>query len=285
MGQLYRNQMTLWLKGSPWYFYYAFMAFKLPPAVIAAFLTGLPVLLWKRLGDGRYFVFFWLFFWFFPFPLLGGKFTRYFTMALPCVLTVAAIGINAVAGWAVRMFERRTDEASASPPKFAHALVALVALFVIGASAYASAGAAPHYRLYTNTLGGGRERAGSYFPHDEFYDASVRDTARQIAALARPGARVASEAPELFTHYAARAGRTDLVSISLSDRAALRELAVGDIIIVARGRRYFSNTALVSKLAGAHQPVAELQLAGVASTRIYQIDDDILRSVAEINGR
>jgi hypothetical protein len=281
MGQLYRNQMTLWLKGSPWYFYYAFMAFKLPPAVIAAFLVGLPLLLSKRLGDGRYFVFFWLFFWFFPFPLLGGKFTRYFTLALPAVLTVAAIGINAAAVWLAQTLRHR-GRAGARVAGYAHASVAFA---VIIASVYASANVSPHYRLYTNVLGGGRERAGSYFPHDEFYDASMSDTARRIVALARPGARVASETPELFTHYAARAGRIDLVSISLSDRAALRELVVGDMIIVARGRRYFSNDALVSKLGATAQPTAELSLAGVSSTRIYQLDENALRSVSEIIGR
>ena len=283
MGQLYSNRMTLWLKGSPWYFYYAFMAFKLPLAVIAAFLVGLRLLLWKRLGDGRYFVFFWLFFWFFPFPLLGGKFTRYFTMALPAVLLVAAIAINAAAGWIAHGLQRR----GGAPGALSRAgyVQAAVAALVIASSAYASAGASPHYRLYTNALGGGSERAGSYFPHDEFYDASMRDAAQRIAALAPPGARVASESPELFTHYAARAGRFDLVSVSLSDRAAIRELASGDIIIVARGRRYFSNDALIAKLGVAGQPVSELSLAGVPSTRIYQLDENALRAISEFTGR
>jgi hypothetical protein len=281
MGQLYRNQMTLWLKGSPWYFYYVFMAFKLPPAVVAAFLVGLPLLLSKRLGDGRYFVFFWLFFWFFPFPLLGGKFTRYFTLALPAVLTVAAIGIDAAGRWLAQSL-RGSRAAGAASHGYAHAAVAVL---VVAASAYASAGASPHYRLYTNALGGGRERAGSYFPHDEFYDASMRDAAQRIAALAPHGARIASESPELFTHYAVRAGRIDLVSISLSDRAALRDLASGDIIIVARGRRYFSNDALVSTLERASRPIAELTLAGIPSARIYQLDENALRAVSEITGR
>jgi hypothetical protein len=288
MGQLYRNQMTLWLKGSPWYFYYAFMAFKLPPAVVATFLVGLPLLLSKRLGDGRYFVFFWLFFWFFPFPLLGGKFTRYFTLALPVVLTVAAIGIEAAGRWLAQSLSQLAQTSlggaagASSSRGYAHAAVAV--LFV-AASAYASAGASPHYRLYTNALGGGRERAGSYFPHDEFYDASMRDAARGIAALAPHGARVASESPELFTHYAARAGRLDLVSISLSDRAAVRDLASGDIIIVARGRRYFSNDALISTLGRASQPIVELTLEGVPSVRVYQLDENALRAVSEVTGR
>lgn len=280
MGQLYRNQMTLWLKGSPWYFYYAFMAFKLPLTVVAAFLVGLPLLLSKRLGDGRYFVFFWLFFWFFPFPLLGGKFTRYFTMALPVVLITAAIGINAAGRWLAQMSERVASSAT-----WRGSVRAGVAVLFIASSAYASASAMPHYRLYTNALGGGHARAGSYFPHDEFYDASMSETARNVAALARPGARVATEAPELLSHYAARAGRTDLVSISLSDRTALADLTAGDIIVVARGRRYFSNDALITRLEATSQPVVNLSLGVVPSTRIYLLDEAGLRVVAEATGR
>ncbi|HYP00817.1 MAG TPA: glycosyltransferase family 39 protein [Pyrinomonadaceae bacterium] len=281
MGQLYRNQMTLWLKGSPWYFYYAFMAFKLPLAVVAAFLVGLPLLFAKRLGDGRYFVFFWLFFWFFPFPLLGGKFTRYFTMALPVVLITAAIGINALGQWLAEAFGRWRSVAASGATRGGY-VQASIALLFIAASAYASAGAMPHYRLYTNALGGGQARAGTYFPHDEFYDASVRDAARHIAALARPGARVASEAPELLTHYAAHAGRTDLASVSLSDRAALQNLTVGDFVVVARGRRYFSNDALIAKLGANTTPAVTLSLAGVESVRIYRLDENALRALSEI---
>ncbi|HEV2799168.1 MAG TPA: glycosyltransferase family 39 protein [Pyrinomonadaceae bacterium] len=283
MGQLYRNQMTLWLKGSPWYFYYAFIAFKLPLTVVAAFIIGLPMLLSKRLGDGRYFVFFWIFFWFFPFPLLGGKFTRYFTFALPIVLVVAAISINAAGVWLAGKLRQRAATTSAREPRnFVHAAVAVLC---ISSSVLASVNAAPHYRLYTNALGGGHARAGTYFPHDEFYDASMRETAEHIAALARPGARVASETPELFTHYAIRAGRRDLISISLSDRAALRDLTVGDIVINARGRRYFSNDQIVSKLNAESLPVAELSLAGVPSVRIYQLDERTQSAVYEIIGR
>jgi predicted membrane-bound dolichyl-phosphate-mannose-protein mannosyltransferase len=280
MGHLYSNRMTLWFKGSPWYFYYAFMAFKLPLTVIVAFLCGLPLLLMKRLGDGRYFIFFWLFFWFFPFPLLGGKFTRYFTVALPVVLITAAIGIHAAGLWLAVVLRRAAANETLS--RFAQAGLAIL---VIAASAFASAGAMPHYRLYTNTLGGGQERAGSYFPHDEFYDASMRDAARYIAASARPGARVASEAPELFMHYARLAGRSDLVSLSLSDRTARADLTAGDVIIVARGRRYFSNDVLLTKLNGAVPPVAEFTLGGVPSAHIYLLDANARRALDDVIGR
>jgi hypothetical protein len=151
-----------------------------------------------------------------------------------------------------------------------YARTALV-FIVLACSAYASASAAPHYRLYTNTLGGGRERAGSYFPHDEFYDSSTPAIASIIAARARPAARVASETPEVLTHYARLAGRDDLVSVSLSDRAAVRGLAVGDFIIDARGRRYFSNDAIITKLRAVSEPEAFLIATINRSTDIARV--------------
>jgi 4-amino-4-deoxy-L-arabinose transferase-like glycosyltransferase len=270
LGRLYRNQVTLWLKGSPWYFYYAFMAFKLPVAAVAAFLVGLPLLFTKRLGDGRYFVLFWLFFWFFPFTVMGGKFTRYFTFALPAVLITAAIGINFAASRLARLW------AGVSARSYAYTFVAL---FVVTLSAYASASAAPHFRLYTNALGGGAARAGSYFPHDEFYDASTPEIASQLARLARPRARVASETPELFDYYARRAGRDDLVQVSLSDQAALGELSVGDAVVVARGRRYFSNDAAIIRLEAVSRPVATTSLGSTPSARVFILDKAALASI------
>jgi len=276
MGTLYRNQMTLWLKGSPWYFYFAFIAFKLPLAVVAAFVVGLPQLFRRKLGDGRYFVIFWLFFWFFPFTLLGGKFTRYFTFALPVVIITAAVGLQYVARRVSQLFSNRAAHG------YAHALVVIL---VVLSSAYASASAAPHYRLYTNALGGGHERAGSFFPHDEFYDASTPEAAAVIAAQARPGATVATETPELFDFYSRRAGRDDLRQISLSDPVAVGALAAGDYVVVARGRRYFSNQAATAALESSSRPVAALQLGGVPSTRIFALDESSAAAVREAAAR
>jgi hypothetical protein len=270
LGRLYRNQVTLWLKGSPWYFYYAFMAFKLPVAAVVASLVGLLLLFTKRLGDGRYFVLFWLFFWFLPFTVMGGKFTRYFTFALPAVLIGAAIGVNFAAERLARLCAGETARSYA---------YTFVALSVTSLSAYASASAAPHYRLYTNALGGGTARAGSYFPHDEFYDATTPEVAAQLARLARTGARVASETPELFDYYARRAGRDDLVQVSLSDPSAVRELSVGDAVVVARGRRYFSNDATVARLEASSRPAATISLGSTPSAQLFVLDEAALTSI------
>ncbi|MCA1632999.1 MAG: glycosyltransferase family 39 protein [Acidobacteria bacterium] len=273
LGQLYRNQLTMWLEGVPWHFYFVFMWVKLPIPVLVAFLAGLPLLFKRRLGDGRYFVIFWLYFWFFSFSFLGGKFTRYFTMALPAVHITAALGLHAASLLFERLLSRTgRDE---TPKLFARAALPL---FVFALSLSSSVSAAPNYRLYTNYFGGGRERAGSYFPHDEFYDASLPATLAAVARLARAGARVASETPELATYYARHAGRADLRSVSLSDRAALRDFEAGDVVIVARGRRYFSNDALVSKLQASGPPAAEISLGGIQAARVYVLDDDSLRN-------
>ncbi|HYE65509.1 MAG TPA: hypothetical protein VD966_08000, partial [Pyrinomonadaceae bacterium] len=268
MGTLYRNQMSLWLKGSPWYFYFVFMAVKIPLPVIAAFIVGLPLLFLKRLGDGRFFILFWLLYWFMPFTVLGGKFTRYFTMALPVVLITAAIGIHAMAQQ-LSSFVSRVFDSDLLQACTRSGVASLFILF----TALASASATPHYRLYTNMLGGGSERAGSYFPHDEFYDASLRQAVAEVAARARPGARVGSETPGLVKHYAQLAGRSDLRSLSLSDQAALREFVEGDLIIVARGRRYFSNDALIARLQASSAPVADVTLGEVPSIRIYALNE------------
>jgi hypothetical protein len=235
--------------------------------VLVGCVAGLPLLFRKRLGDGRYFLLFWLFFWFFPFTFLGGKFTRYFTFALPAVLMTSAVGLHHLAGLVTR-FRVKKPEGTV----WARWAPLSIKTLVVGLSLLASVKAAPHYRLYTNFLGGGEARAGTYFPHDEFYDSSTRDIANAVARLAPPSARVASETPELLTHYLRLAGREDLRAVSLSDRAALREFQPGDIVVLARGRRYFSNDELTSRLEAASQPTVTVSLGRVPSARVYALD-------------
>jgi hypothetical protein len=276
MGTLYRNQMTLWLKGSPWYFYYVFMGVKMSLPVVVAFLVGLPLLFRKRLGDGRFFILFWLMYWFMPFTVMGGKFTRYFTMALPVVLITSAIGIHFAAHWISRRIGSLADNDSAKAIVRA-CIISLVLIFPLVASASVS----PYYRLYTNVLGGGSESAGSYFPHDEFYDARVREAVNEIAAQARPHARVASEVPGLISYYGQLAGRNDLIPVSLSDKEAMKQFEAGDFVIVARGRRYFSNEAYVARLQETSEPIASISLGDTPAIRLFVLNEVSLFAVAE----
>ena len=275
MGTVYHHRFTEWLRGVPWYFYFLFAAVKLPVATLAAFVVGLPQLFRKRTGDGRYFIIFWLFFWFIAFTFAGGKFTRYATTVWPCLLVAAALGFEFVAGEVSRLLGPRFDGRGGW---YLRAGLAAALLF---ASAHASASSAPHYRLYLNALGGGAARAGDYFPHDEFYDSQVRDAVAEVARRARPGARVASETPGLAAFYAERAGRADLRSVSLSDPSALRELKAGDFLVVARGRRYFSNEALLNRLTQTTAPAFTVSLGQTRAADVYVVDDTILRVVAD----
>ena len=111
----------------------------------------------------------------------------------------------------------------------------------------------------------------------------MREAVTDIANRAQPGAHVASESPSLASHYAQQVGRPDLVCVSLSDPAAVNQLRPGDYIIVARGRRYFSNDALITTLRTNATPTAELSLGTVPSVKIYQLDENSLRLIQQTN--
>ena len=274
MGKLYTQRVDDWLNGIPVYFYAVFTWVKLPVLTVAGFLIGLPLIFRRKLGDGRYLLIFWLFFWvvFFCFP--GGKFTRYYTTMLPAVLITSALGIQFAGRWLANWIAKL-----AWANGIRHYVPASLAVIAISLSAIDAVQAAPHFRLFMNSLGGGMERAGTYFPHDEFYDASMRDTINEIGRRARPSARVASESPLLASYYAQRENHGDLVCVSLSDPDGLKQLGVGDFVIVARGRRYFSNDQLISSLASTARPDFQMFLGRVPSVDVYVVTEASLQTI------
>jgi dolichyl-phosphate-mannose-protein mannosyltransferase len=276
MGQLYSHRMTDWLNGIPWYFYHVFVAVKLPLLTVAGFVIGLPLLFRRKLGDGRYFILLWLFLWMMTFSFAGGKFTRYFTLALPAVLITAALGVQFASCWIARLLSRLL--AAKWPMIYVRAALAL--LVVLG-GLKAAVDAAPHFRLYTNELGGGLAKAGYYFPHDEFYDASIREAIFEIAKRAKPGAKVASETPTVAAYYAQRANRPDLVCVVLSDPEALKQLNEGDFVIDARGRRYFSNELVNATLQQTSTPAFRASLGSTPSVSVYVLDKNSLEHLLE----
>ena len=271
MNQLYTQRFSDWLRGIPAYFYLVFTAVKLPVLTVLGFLVGLPLLFRRKLGDGRYFILFWFHMWVVAFLFAGGKFTRYYTTVLPAVLITCALGIQFIGRWLANRMASAEFTAGLK-----HYVPACLAVIVIIASVVSSVQASPHFRLFTNSFGGGMQWAGYYFPHDEFYDASMRDVIGEVAMRARPGARVASESPTLAAYYAQRAQRPDLVCISLSDPEALKQLTPGDFIIIARGRRYFSNDAIITTLRDHSTPISEFKLSSTPSAKLYQLDQSSL---------
>jgi hypothetical protein len=187
------------------------------------------------------------------------------------VLITAAIGIEFFGRW----LSERLGSWFNSDGVGAYLRPSLATILVLG-SLVATINATPHFRLYTNALGGGMARAGYYFPHDEFYDASMRDVIREIAQQAKPGVTVASESTTLAGYYAERFNRQDLKCVSLSDPEALSQLRESDFIIVERGRRYFSNDALLAALSQSVTPTFTHKLSGVAAADVYLVDAKVL---------
>ena len=81
------------------------------------------------------------------------------------------------------------------------------------------------------------------------------------------------------------AGRADLRPVSLSDHAALGEFRPGDLVVVARGRRYFSNDELTARLEAASQPAAAVSLGRVPSARVYALDAATFAAFEEVVNR
>lgn len=276
MGKLYGHRLTDWLRGIPWYFYHLFLVIKLPLLTVAGFAAGFPLLFRRKIGDGRYFLLVWMFLWMMTFSFGGGKFTRYFTTILPAVLITSAIGVQAVGRW---IGKRLSSLLAADWPK-GYARAVLTAIVILG-SLKVSASSTPHFRLYTNALGGGAAKQGYYFPHDEFYDSSIREVVFEIARRAKPGARVASETPGLAAYYAQRANRADLVCIPLADPNLLQQLREGDFVIDARGRRYFSNEQSLAALEQSSAPAVQVSLGNVPSASVFMLDKKSLGAIVE----
>jgi hypothetical protein len=136
--------------------------------------------------------------------------------------------------------------------------------------------AAPHYRLYMSVLGGGPTKAGAYFPQDEFYDAYMQDAMTEMAKRAQPNARVAGEIPAVATYYAQRVNRPDLNCVDLSDPVELEKLTPGDFVIDARGRTYYTNQAMLTRLRSTSQPSFSIAMGGTQAANVYVLDQKSL---------
>lgn len=279
MGKLYPHEVKSWFQGVPWYFFGVFFAIKLPLLTLISFLIGLPLLFRRKLGDGRYFLLFWMFFWL-QFSISGSKFTRYTVFVLPALYTTAAIGAYYVIRWVARKIAERAGNDGLR----VYLKGALAGVLVIFA-ALASASAVPHYRLFTNFIGGGAANAGAYFPQDDFYDAEIGEVVNEIARRAKPQAQVASESPTVCDHYAEKLNRSDLSCVSLSDAAAIKKLGEGDFIVEALGRHYFSNDAVLAALHLSSKPAFNISVGKIPAADVYVLDQAALAGLANVAPR
>jgi len=260
-GQLYLNNMSstpFW--GTPIYFYLLFLAIKVPLVVLASFLIGFYVALKRWRHPGHVFALFMFLWWIVPYSLIGGKWLRYTLSLMPFVYMLAAVGVMSLIGSASSLF--KTSEKLR--PVVAGCAVLIFAIWP-ALTAYANG---PHYALYTNALGA--DRAGYYFPHDEFYDDGLREAIKFVCDVAPQNAIIAHETPAVTRYYLVKFGRQDLQSQAISgvdfDPA---KLSSPSYIIVQPGRTYFENREKIKFVRAHFGKVHEVSIEGLIAAEVF----------------
>jgi hypothetical protein len=259
--QLYKNNVSrtpFW--GTPIYFYALFMAIKIPLLVLGSFIVGFLVSLKRRLHPGYAFVLFMFLFWIVPYSLFGAKWLRYTLSLMPFVYMLAAIGIVELIG-----FLNRRLNASQQIRAIVAALV--VAIFV-GIPAWLAYTAGPHYALYTNALAA--NKAGYFFPHDEFYDDGLREAIKFVCDSAPQGAIIAHETPAATRYYLERFSRTDLDSKAMSaPEFDITNISGPAYFILQRGRTYFENRDKLAFIRANFKKVHEVSVNGLTAAEVF----------------
>ena len=260
-GELYKNNMSsspFW--GTPVYFYLLFLAIKVPLLIVLGMVVGFLVSIkrWRHVGHA--FLLFMFLFFVVPYSLIGGKWLRYTLALMPFVYMLAAVGVMAI-----------VDALSSKFPKGKNARVAIftgIAVLFIGLPAWTALANGPHYALYTNALAA--DKAGYYFPHDEFYDDGLREAIKYVCDNAPNQATIAHETPGVARYYLTRFGRTDLNSQAISSQSFDARTATGStFVIVQRGRTYFENVAELEFIRANYQKVNEVYIGGALAAEVF----------------
>ena len=258
-GELYKNNMSsspFW--GTPVYFYLLFLGVKLPLLVLAAFLIGLVLSFRRWRHAGHAFLIFMFLFWLVPYSLIGGKWLRYTLSVMPFVYMLAAVGVVGLIRWITTRFagSRRM------------VVTVLIVVVFVGLPAWTAFANGPHYALYTNALAA--DKAGFFFPHDEFYDDGLREAIKYVCDVAPNGATIAHETPAVTRHYLASFGRADLKSTTISSNEFDARTVAGPVfVIVQRGRTYFENREELDHVRAHFQRVHEVKVEGLSAAEVY----------------
>jgi Dolichyl-phosphate-mannose-protein mannosyltransferase len=255
-GELYKNNISsspFW--GTPAYFYLLFLAIKVPLIVTAAFVIGLVIAAKRARHVGHAFLLFMFLFWIIPYSLIGGKWLRYTLSLMPFIYMLAAVGVVGL----VNLMKEKRSKLIAS--------VISVVVFV-GLPAWTAFAHGPHYALYTNALAA--NKAGYFFPHDEFYDDGLREAIKFVCEEAPNGATMAHETPGVARYYLAQFGRTDLQSQAISSPEFDVRSVTGPVyVIVQRGRTYFENREELDYVRTNFRRVHEVKIDGASAVEVF----------------
>ncbi|MFN2529907.1 MAG: glycosyltransferase family 39 protein [Pyrinomonadaceae bacterium] len=258
---LYKNNMSsspFW--GTPIYFYFVFLIIKVPLLIVAAFIVGFAISIKRRREPAYAFLIFMFLFWIVPYSLIGGKWLRYTLSLMPLVYMFAAVGVMAL----VRVTSLRLGDR-----KNKGVIVAAAAVVIfVGIPAAAGIASGPHYALYTNALGS--NRAGYYFPHDEFYDDGVREAIKYVCDIAPLGSTIAHETPAVARYYLRVYNRQDLHSHAISEQQFnVAEVSGPTYVIVQRGRTYFENRDELAVVQNTFSKAYEVKINNATAAEVY----------------
>jgi hypothetical protein len=260
--------------GTPPWFYATALGAKIPLFMLVLIALGL-VQLWVRRSE-RGFVFLRVFVLFalVPYSLVASKFLRYMLPIFAILDIVAAVGVVWLLKFLQQLLDQRGSSSSSTNrsawglwrPRIAMAGI-VIASILDPLSALVSS--APFYSLHQNGLASSFAPPGWLFPDDEFYDAGVREAVADIAAVAKPGAIIASDAKKVVQVYLERAGRTDIEARSLSSKG-LPMHAAETWVVVQDAHIYFENRGMIEQLRARGAPVREYRVGGGVAVQVFR---------------
>lgn len=281
MNRLFYNDPShsAFAGGLPVFFYGLLLLVKTNPLVLGAMIVGLLATLRRWREPHSFFLLFMTLFWVVPFSIIGAKWMRYTLSLTPYLCLFAAIGIERLVALTRRLaFESSEIEIS----RRRETVVLATAAFVIALGAFDVLRLGGHPALYVSPLVGGQSVAGRFFPHDEFYDAGLREAFAKVAATAPPGATVATETPMVAGYYLKRFNRPDLAVEVLSDAKFSFDATAGTYCVVQTGRTYFENRARLAFIANAAESRTPILVADKVAAQVFVISAETARAMNEL---
>lgn len=263
MNHLFNNNFMQYENSTPFYYYLLFIAVKMPPALILALAIGLIIIFKTHTHPGYYFLKFMFLFWFIPFSFLSVHWLRYALNMMPMIYMICAVGIYAVY---IKIGEIKIF-GKASYPAATIILICFLMMPFIAAITNS-----PYYLFYVNDIGGGKSHRAYYFPHDEVYDAGVREAVAAIVAEAPQKSIIFSDTTDTVAYYLEKYQRADLDSYELSAYNFRDSLPDSSFIylIDQKGRTFFETQAFLEHTRSTMKPVHIIQVDGITTTRIYR---------------
>jgi Dolichyl-phosphate-mannose-protein mannosyltransferase len=263
-GALYLTNVPISPLGVPVTYYLRLIATKVPLVVLAALVPGAIEMIRRRADRGFVLLRVALVFLLVPYSLMAAKFIRYSLPMLAVIDVIAAVGLVTGIRWLLR------KQWLPRPTRLAVAAAAVV-VFSVGL-VWAQQSGAPFYSLFQNGIGAAVDPRGDAFA-EETYDYGVREAVSAIAAATPGPAAIVSDAPSVVAHYLDVAGRSDIVSGSLSS-GPTSFCGHPTWLIVQDEHLTFENRLVVEQLRAREQPWRTFRAGERIAALIYQQGGD-----------